>query len=173
MEFPCHACAHCKGFATAAPRRARTLFSVSFSRLGLSSPLQILGLVVLYTANCLICRQLILRRRNFQRQAFPGSVFYGELPSLSRGCAPPWVRLLTCYGALRHSLRNRLACLSRTPLAALSRRIDGNYIPQIFRFAFLNVLASYCPVYRVKTQYQNSINFGGCILNIIFGLHRL
>ena len=68
---PHHACAHCGGFASAAPRRARTLFSVSFSGLRLSSPLQIFGLVVRYTTNSLICRQLILGRRSFQRQAFP------------------------------------------------------------------------------------------------------
>src|SRR3989344_1243236 len=60
-EFPCHACAHCKVFATAAPRRARVSVSVPFSRLPLSRPPPIIGLVVLYTANNLIGRQLTLR----------------------------------------------------------------------------------------------------------------
>jgi len=75
VGFLCHACAHCKIFVTAAPRRARTLVSVFFSGLRLSSPLQIFGLVVLYTTNCLICRQLILQRRGFQKLASPSFSF--------------------------------------------------------------------------------------------------
>ncbi len=59
--FPYHTCVHCKGFAPAAPRRARASVSVPFSGLPLSRPLQIVGLVVLYTTNNLICRRLILR----------------------------------------------------------------------------------------------------------------
>ncbi len=58
---PYHAFAHCKVFATAAPLRARALVSVPFSRLGLSSPLLIFGLVSLYLTNNLISRQLILQ----------------------------------------------------------------------------------------------------------------
>ena len=60
LGYPYHACAHCKGFATAAPLRARTLVSVSFSRPGLSSPLLIIGLVSLYLTNYLISHRLIL-----------------------------------------------------------------------------------------------------------------
>ncbi len=51
----------CKGFAPAAPLRARTSISVSFSGLPLSRPLLIFGLVGLYPTNNLISRQLILR----------------------------------------------------------------------------------------------------------------
>ena len=60
--FPYRTCVHCRVFAAAAPRRARTRVSVSFSGLPLSRPLPISGLVVLYTTNSLIGRQLILRR---------------------------------------------------------------------------------------------------------------
>ncbi len=58
--FPYHTFVHCKGFAPAAPRGARTSISVSFSGLPLSRPLWILGLVGLYPTNCLIHRRLIL-----------------------------------------------------------------------------------------------------------------
>ncbi len=61
LGFPYHTFVHCKGFVTAAPLRARTLISVSFSRLGLSTPLLIYGLVSLYLTNNLISRRLILR----------------------------------------------------------------------------------------------------------------
>ena len=60
LGYPYHACAHCKGFATAAPLRARTLISVSFSRPELPFPLLITGLVSLYLANYLISHRLIL-----------------------------------------------------------------------------------------------------------------
>ena len=63
-----HTFVHCKGFAAAAPLRARTLISVSFSGLGLSSPLLIFGLVGLYPTNNLISRRLILWR-NLSRKA--------------------------------------------------------------------------------------------------------
>ncbi len=61
LEFPYRTCVQCKGFAPAAPRRARASISVPFSRLPLSRPLPILGLVVHYTTNNLIGRRLILR----------------------------------------------------------------------------------------------------------------
>ncbi len=60
LGFPYHTFVHCKGFAAAAPLRARVLISVPFSRLRLSSPLLIFGLVSLYLTNNLISRQLIL-----------------------------------------------------------------------------------------------------------------
>src|SRR3989344_1427821 len=60
-EFPYRTCVHCRGFAPAAPRRARVSVSVPFSGLPLSRPVLIVGLVVRYTANSLISRQLILR----------------------------------------------------------------------------------------------------------------
>ncbi len=61
-EFPYRTYVHCKGFAPAAPRRARVSVSVPFSGLPLSRPVPIVALVVLYTTNKLIGRQLILRR---------------------------------------------------------------------------------------------------------------
>src|SRR3989344_7805855 len=61
-EFPCRTCVHCKGFAPAAPRRAGVRVSVPLSGLPLSRPVPIVGLVVRYTTNSLIGRQLILRR---------------------------------------------------------------------------------------------------------------
>ncbi len=62
LGSPYHTFVQCKGFAPAAPRRARASISVPFSGLPLSRPLLIFGLVVLYTTNNLISRQLILRR---------------------------------------------------------------------------------------------------------------
>ena len=59
-EFPYRTSVQCKGFAPAAPRRARVSVSVPFSGLPLSRPVLIVGLVVLYTTNSLISRQLIL-----------------------------------------------------------------------------------------------------------------
>ncbi len=61
LGFPYRTFVHCKGFAPAAPRGARACVSVPFSGLSLSRPLPIFGLVVLYTTNNLIDRQLILR----------------------------------------------------------------------------------------------------------------
>ncbi len=61
-DFPRHAFAHCGGFAPAAPRRARTLISVSFWGLHLPMPLEIIGLVGRYPTNCLIPRSPILKR---------------------------------------------------------------------------------------------------------------
>ena len=61
-EFPYRTYVQCKVFAPAAPRRARVSVSVPFSGLPLSRPALIKGLVVLYTTNNLISRQLILGR---------------------------------------------------------------------------------------------------------------
>jgi hypothetical protein len=58
--FPYHTFVHCKGFAPAAPLRARTLISVSFWRSSLSRPLLIFGLVSHYLTNYLISRHPIL-----------------------------------------------------------------------------------------------------------------
>ena len=59
LGSPYHTFVHCKGFAPAAPRRARTSISVSFSGLPLSRPLRIFGLVSHYLSNNLIRRRLI------------------------------------------------------------------------------------------------------------------
>ncbi len=100
--FPYHACAHCKGSAPAAPRRARTSVSVSFSGLPLSRPLRILGLVGLYPTNNLIRRQLILRPC-VSRIVRSALIPYSVLASVSRGYAESKGRLLTCYRACRLS----------------------------------------------------------------------
>ncbi len=62
LGSPYHTFVHCKGSAPAAPRRARASTSVPFSRLPLSRPLPILGLVGHYPANSLIGRRLTLGR---------------------------------------------------------------------------------------------------------------
>ena len=66
LGSPYHTCVHCKGSAPAAPRRAGTSFSVSLSGLPLSRPVSIIGLVVHYTTNYLINRQLILWHETFK-----------------------------------------------------------------------------------------------------------
>ena len=89
-EYPYRAFAHCRGFATAALRRARALISVPFSGLPLSRPVRILGLVGNYPANNLFRRRLILRRKlqhdadAFQQQRIPTSVAYEALAPVSR-----------------------------------------------------------------------------------------
>ena len=61
-DFPYHTFVYCRGFAPAAPRRARTLVSVSFWGPPLPWPLGIIGLVGRYLTNYLIPRSLILRQ---------------------------------------------------------------------------------------------------------------
>ena len=61
----------CKGFAAAAPRRARTLVSESVSGLLLSQPVPIIGTVGRYPTVYLIGRSHVLRRRTVSR--FPSS----------------------------------------------------------------------------------------------------
>ena len=67
-ESPRHAFAHCEVFATAAPLRARTSISVSFSGQPLSRPLRVLGLVSHYLTNYLMRRRPIVKRRSFLEQ---------------------------------------------------------------------------------------------------------
>ncbi len=85
--FPHHTCVQCGVFAPAAPRRARTSISVSFSGLPLSGPLRIFGLVSLYLTNYLIRRQLILQHcfseKTHSRDYFP-SGFSLSFPRLSQ-----------------------------------------------------------------------------------------
>ena len=57
----------CKGFAPAAPRRARTLVSESVSGFLLSQPVPIIGTVGRYPTVYLIGRSRILRRRSVSR----------------------------------------------------------------------------------------------------------
>ena len=95
--FPDHAFVHCKGFAPAAPRRARTCVSVSFSGLPLSWPLQIFDLVSHYLTNNLIRRRPILRHRSFKRKDIPVQFSYPVLASVFRSYPEPKGRLSTCY----------------------------------------------------------------------------
>ena len=89
LKFPYHTFVHCKVFLTAAPRRARDLFSVPFSGLPLSRPVWILGLVGLYPANSLIHRRLMLKRtysqksKSFNKKTFQYFLFiehYAQFP---------------------------------------------------------------------------------------------
>ena len=57
----------CKGFAPAAPRRARNLVSDSVSGFLLSQPVPIIGTVGRYPTVYLIGRSRILRRRSVSR----------------------------------------------------------------------------------------------------------
>ncbi len=84
LEFPYHTFVHCKGFAPAAPRRARVSISVPFSGLPLSRPLRIEDLVGLYPTNNLIRRQLN-HRLEFQKYTIPGKISYQVLASGFRG----------------------------------------------------------------------------------------
>ena len=59
------ALAHCPLFLTAASRRSLVRVSVPVWGTFLSEPLRIVGLVVRYTANCLMRRMPILGRNRF------------------------------------------------------------------------------------------------------------
>ncbi len=96
LGFPYRTYVHCKGFAPAAPHGARAYISVPFSGLSLSRPLSIFGLVVLYTTNNLIDRQLILRL-SISKKNLPVFFLYSVLASVSQGYPESKGRLLTCY----------------------------------------------------------------------------
>ncbi len=87
LGSPYHTFVHCRGSAPAAPRRARTSVSVSFSGLLLSRPLRIFGLVGHYPTNNLIRRRLTLSRclseKNHSRY-FPLSGVGLSFPRLSQ-----------------------------------------------------------------------------------------
>ena len=97
LGSPYHTCVHCKGFAPAAPRRARASISVPFSELPLSRLLRISDLVGHYPTNNLIRRHPILKRRNFKGKHLPVILLYGVLSSVSQGYPPLKGRLMTCY----------------------------------------------------------------------------
>ncbi len=85
--FPYHTFVHCRGFAPAAPRGARTSISVSFWGLPLSWPLLIVGMVGHYPTISLISRQPILRR-NLSKQGHSRHLFLSGItlsfPKLSQ-----------------------------------------------------------------------------------------
>lgn len=62
-ESPYRTVVQCKGFAPAAPRRARNVVSDSVSGFLLSQPVPIIGTVGRYPTVYLIGRSLILQRR--------------------------------------------------------------------------------------------------------------
>ena len=64
LGFPYRTSVQCKGFAPAAPRRARYLVSDTVSRLLLSQPIPIMGMVGRYPTIYLIGRSHILWRRS-------------------------------------------------------------------------------------------------------------
>src|SRR3989344_7357350 len=84
LESPYHTFVHCKDFATAASLRTRTSISVSFSRLGLSSPLLIIVFVSHYLTNKLISHRLILWHVSFERKHIAVEFSYSAFPSVSR-----------------------------------------------------------------------------------------
>ena len=127
LESPYRTGVQCKGFAPAAPRRARNLVSDSVSGFLLSQPVPIMGTVGRYPTVYLIGRSLILQRLSFGTAAIPGWQHYSGLASVSRGCPLLKGRLATCYGAIRHGSEPvRLAWLNRTPIAMASGRINRN-----------------------------------------------
>gem|GEM_PF-6495681 len=110
--FPYHAFAHCKVRLTAAPRRARTSISVSFSGQPLSWPLRIFGLVVHYTANSLIRRRPILRRRNFRETNIPVSFsigYYTQFPKVIPDRRAGYRRVTEQYAS---ALASPMTCMS-------------------------------------------------------------
>jgi len=139
-ESPCHAFAHCKGFATAASRRTGILVSVCLWGLPLPWPLPVIGLVSRYLTNCLIGRSLIVKpiasnsATDFSEEGFPHLLTYMVLASVSRRCPLLNGRLTTCYSAVRHYPKkdSRLACFSRTPIAVPSSKINWSYIISSF-----------------------------------------
>ena len=106
-EFPCHAFAHCRGFAPAASRRTRALVSVPFSGRQLPLPLLIIGLVSRYLTNYLIRSSLILRRNGYDLPR----IFLTKHSSIGEasGIDLSFPRLLPSLGQIDYLL------LSRTP----------------------------------------------------------
>ena len=85
-DSPCHAFAHCKVSAPAAPRRAWGIVSVPISGLLLSQPVLVVGLVGRYPANCLMSYGAIVRRlASFSGLAFqhgPHTRHYPQFPEV-------------------------------------------------------------------------------------------
>jgi hypothetical protein len=77
LESPYRTGVQCKGFAPAAPRRARNLVSDSVSGLSLSRPVPIMGTVGLYPTVSLIGRSLILQRPQGAFRPLGGSSLRG------------------------------------------------------------------------------------------------
>ncbi len=103
-EFPYHTFVYCKVFALAILRGVRTLISVSSSRLPLSRPLPIVGLVGHYPTNNLIGRRLILWRCLSKKEH---SSF-----NLISGLTLSFPRLFQTIGQINDVLRNCLLVIA-------------------------------------------------------------
>lgn len=144
LGFPYHTFVHCKGFAPAAPRRARTSISVSFSGLPLSRPVWILGLVSHYLTNNLIHRRLILWR-NLSK------IIHSRIYLIS-GIILSFPRLFLTKGQIidvllsilpRVQVPSKLAWLNRILIAATLRRINGNYFYDLILYFFYRLCCVY------------------------------
>ncbi len=111
LGFPYHTFVQCKGFAPAAPRRARASISVPFSGLPLPRPLRIIALVGHYPTNKLIRRQLILERY------LSGKTHYSRIPPSSLSLSFP--RLSQTQGQIIDVLLSSMpvSCDPRTCMA--------------------------------------------------------
>ncbi len=126
-EFPYHTCVHCKGFAPAAPRRARACVSVPFSGLLLSKPLWIFGLVSRYLTNSLIHRRPILKHCFWENNRSRNVFLSGLILSFPRLSQTQGQVVDVLLSSLPVSCDPRLAWLNRTQIAAISRRINGYF----------------------------------------------
>lgn len=139
-DLPRHAFAHCGVFAAAAPRRARTLVSVSFWGLPLSWPLRIIGLVSRYLTNYLILRNVILRLIiansiiSLIHQALQHRctiVVYPQFPVVIHLLRVDSLRVTQPFATFPRE-NVKLACLSLSPIAVSSSRINWNRYTNMF-----------------------------------------
>ena len=128
---------HCKGFAPAAPRKARVLISVPFSGLPLSRPVRILGLVGSYPANSLIRRSPILKQVHLHGVPFFGKrtfqyllsmELYAQFPGFDSSLGQASYVLLSRMPETPVAVPLRLAWLNRTSIAVSASRISWNRI---------------------------------------------
>ena len=132
-EFPRRAFTHCGGFAPAAPHRAWVHVSEPISGLPLSRPVRIIGLPGRYPSNNLIRRSPILRRRGQRTEPFRQGAFqhslsigdYSQFPRVIPVLRVGWLRVTEQFGSPTRS--ERLAWLSRTPIAVVSGGISRNW----------------------------------------------
>ena len=158
LGSPYHTCVHCKGSAPAAPRGARSSVSVTFSGLPLSGPLRIMGLVSLYLdqqPNPPPTHPEARVSRKDRSRFFSLSRFSHSFPWLSMTSGKiidVLLSLLPVYCYPRH------AWLSRIPIAAIARRINGNSLHHVsFRFSCLVRTcssAAWCVIYLLLSYVR-------------------
>ena len=104
------ACAHCRKFLAAAPRRSLGRVSVPVWLVVLSNQLRIVALVGLYPTNYLICHRPLQSREVLRSPAFNQSS-YAVLATLSRSYPPllGTFRYITHPFATRHQTEVRAA----------------------------------------------------------------